>query len=357
MLVLLLGVRLEKLLLRAVADRPADRDRHRHAEQETATHHRPQRAPAPERDVGGGDHDRVQHRRGEHERHRRRGHEATLHQSARDGDRSALADRERETGGRGRRQLQRAGEHAELLEHADRHEHLDERGGERSQHHERERLDQDRAEDHEERPNPRDPPEVADAHRQRDGREHGGDAHHGAPVGRTARSGGRDSGGRLSHRAVSSRVQQYLANDTANPWKASASILSPSGAVAESIASTATWPVTCSSVRTFWSRNSPPGTVASTASASPGTASSTAFTSAVSGTARGWVSHEPVPATATKVEPEVARCASVTIRSVHRSMSRTEPSSTTARRSGTSSAPYPRSRRARTASGAAAPPR
>ena len=96
------GSRLQQLVLRPAAHDPADGDRDGHAEQEPTGHHRPERRPAAERHVRRGDHDRVQHRCGEHERDGRRRHQPALHQPSSDGHRAAFADREREAGERGR---------------------------------------------------------------------------------------------------------------------------------------------------------------------------------------------------------------------------------------------------------------
>jgi hypothetical protein len=125
-----------------------------------------------------------------------------LHEPACHGHRPALADRERESGQRGRGQLQRPREHAELLEPADRHEHLDERRGQRPEQDERQRLDQQRAEDHEERPDPRDPPGIAHAHDE--GHRHEGrpDRDHRASVGLPTESGDLAWLGDMDHRTL-----------------------------------------------------------------------------------------------------------------------------------------------------------
>ena len=101
--------------------------------------------------------------------------------------------------------------------------------------------------------------------------------------------------------------QQYRANETANPWKASASILSPLGPGSRQERVDRACPVTLlGRASAAWSRNRPPATVAATRARRPGTASSTASTDlAASGTASPRrVSDDPVPATTTSVEPE-----------------------------------------------------
>ena len=148
-----------------------------------------------------------------------------------DGHRPALADRERDPGERGGRQLQRARQPTEMRERRRRHEHLDRGRDERAEQDERRRLHEQRAEDDQEVLQPRDAFGIGDADHDRD---RGQSADHDQPrPARRPRPRGRD----LRARDVDGH-QQYLENEIANPGYASANSGVPSDASIASMART-----------------------------------------------------------------------------------------------------------------------
>ena len=131
-------------------DQRAGADRHQQAERGAPEHHL-QRAAAAVGDGGGEQHDRVDDRRGEHERDARGGVDAAQDQPARDRDAAALADRHRHPGERDAGDLQRQREARDGGEPALGHEDLDRRRDARAEEDERQRLDGDRGADDQER--------------------------------------------------------------------------------------------------------------------------------------------------------------------------------------------------------------
>ena len=174
------------------AHHPSDRHRDDEPEREPSEHHDPEGVAPPVGDEGRRHDDGVHDRRREHERHRSARCEPLRREAPGHRHRPAFADGERDTRGRGRRQLEPTGQQRDARERRGGHEHFDRRRDRGAEQDERHRFDQQRAEHDQQVAQPRhargigQPHEHGDAHEQGEHPKHRGSR---AARGRTVRSG------------------------------------------------------------------------------------------------------------------------------------------------------------------------